>query len=50
MLFREFFFGFLQLLLESVVGMQRCHNRRTDDPRRIHITLPVVSANHAALA
>ena len=38
--FREFVFGFLQLLLEGRVGVQRSDHRGADDARRIDIALP----------
>lgn len=48
--FREFIFGFLQLLLEGRVGVQRSDHRGADDARRIDIALPVIAADHPALA
>ena len=50
MLFGEFVFRFLQLLLERGVGVQCGNNGGTDDARGIYVALPVVTANHAALA
>lgn len=48
--FREFVFRFLQLLLEGRIGMQRGDDRRTDDTRRVYVALPVIAADHPALA
>ncbi len=48
--FREFILGFLQLLLEGRVGVQRSDHRGADDARRIDIALPVIAADHPALA
>ncbi len=48
--FGEFVFGFLQLLLEGRVGVQRGDHRGADDARRIDIALPVIAADHPALS
>lgn len=48
--FREFIFGFLQLLLEGRVGVQRSDHRGADDARRIDIALPVIAADHFRLS
>ena len=48
--FRELLFRFLQLLLEGRIGMQRGDDRRPDDTRRIYVALPVIAADHPALA
>ena len=48
--FGEFVFRFLKLLLEGRVGMQRGNHRRTDNPRRVDVALPVIAADHPAFA